>query len=506
MKRIVRAIAVAAVGGLALALGGCGSAQPDAGKAGNDVLRIGNFQDVTSWDPANADIGFDGPYLSAVYDGLVSLNTKSKPVPELATSWDWSPDRLTLTMHLRQGVTFTDGEKFDAAAAIANLKHLKSGTRSAPTYQHVTRFQAVNPGTLRIHLSQPDGALLYFMGLGRSWMAAPHAIADGSIKKSPVGTGPYQLDGSVSRDGAKYVFTNNQRYWKLRSPEFRKVVLYPINNTTARFDAMLSGQINVVYGGPKLIPKAHQHKWNIAKMPAMWTGIQFSDRTGKQLPPLKHKKVRQAIAYAFKNEALLKSVGIGAGVATNQLFPDGSKIYDKDLNGRYRSNMAKARKLLAEAGYANGFSVTMPMSPIYQAWQPAAQQTFDRLGIHVTWKNMTYAEYFALASSFPMYIASVSMDSNPVATLVDQLTTPQWYNPHPAVKAYPQVETLVKRVRDARGKEQTRLLRKLNTKLVNLAWWDVWYQSENIYFSDKGITMTPITGMMFPTLKFIHRG
>lgn len=504
MNRSVRAVALAAIAVLALAIGGCGSRT--ASGAGTDVLRIGNFQDVTSWDPANADIGFDGPYLSAVYDPLVSLDADSNPVPALATSWHWSDGKRTLTMTLRTGVTFSDGTTFGAKAAVLNLKHLKSGTRSAPTYRNVESFGIVDPSTIRINLKRRDDALLYFMGLGRSWMASPTAIKKGTLATAPVGSGPYLLQRAGSRKGAEYVFAKKDHYWNAGQYPFPKVKIFPITNTTASLNAMVSGQINVEYGNVQNLPRAKQNGWNIAKNPAMWIGIQFADHDGSQLPPLKHKKVRQAISYAFNAAGLLSTMPVtGAGVLTNQIFPAGSPVYQPELNDRYSHDMAKARTLLAKAGYPNGFSVTMPMSPTYQAWQPAAMQTFQRLGLDVTWDNMTYARYFIKASSYPMYIAAISMDSDPMGTLVDQLTTPQWFNPRPSLDAYPELSTLVNQVRHAYGKQQLRLLRKLNSTLVDMAWWDVWYQSNNVYFSKKGITVTPITGMMFPTLKFIQR-
>lgn len=504
MKKGLQAVVVAMIAVVATVLAGC-STPPANGAPHDDTLRIGNFQDVTSWNPADADIGFDGPYLSAVYDGLVSLDKESDPVPALATSWKYSADRLTLTMHLRKGVSFSDGEPFDAKAAVVNLNSLMHGTRSAPTYRNVKSVSLVDPSTIQLHLTHRDDALLYFMGLGRSWMAAPKAIKSGKIVSHPVGTGAYTLKSSASRKGAKYVFVKKKHYWDPEQYPFPKVEVFPINNATASYDAMLSGQINVQYGNAFNIPRAKDYGWNIAKKPSMWIGIQFADRAGKVLPALRKQKVRQAISYAFNTKGILQlGGGTSAGTATDQLFPVGGAVHDPGLDSRYSHNMAKARKLLAEAGYPHGFSVTMPMSPAYLGWEPAATQTFERLGIDVSWKNMTYAEYFMKAPSFPMYISAISMDSNPMATLADQLTTPQWYNPNPGLDSYPEVKRMVAKVEAARGKEQLKLLRKLNSMLVEKAWWDVWMQTDNVFFSTAGIKVTPITGMMFPTLKFIQ--
>ncbi|CAM3909110.1 ABC transporter substrate-binding protein [Kibdelosporangium persicum] len=499
--------AVAAVA-VATVLAGCTSSSGDTGAgAGTGELKAGVFLDVTSWDPANADIGFDGPYLSAVYDPLVALDKDAKPVPALSTSWEWSADRLTLTMRLRDGVTFDDGQKFDAAAAVTNLRHLKSGVRSGQAYLNVAGIEAKDPGTVEIRLSKRDDSLLYFMGLGRSWMVSPTAIQSGALANGPAGSGPYAYDKAASTPQSQYVFTKKQNHWDSATYPFPAVRLFPITDQTASFNAMLSGQLNVQFANAANKAKARENGWNIAQKAASWVGVQFADRTGEQVKALGDQRVRQAISLAFDAAGILKAVGNDAGTVTDQLWPVDSPVYDKSMNGKYKTDMAKAKQLLADAGYPGGFTVRMPMSPIFQAWQPAANQTFGELGIKVEWQDMAMPDYQKNAPTYPMFLAVIAMDGNDMATLTDQVTSAQWYNPNPSVDAFPEVKALVEQAERAEpGPAQTQLLRRLNATLVDLAWWDVWYQADNIYFSVKGITVTPVTGMMFPTLRFIQRG
>lgn len=516
MRRTRTAVFAAAVAVAALALTSCtgsdsstgGSTGGNGGGNGSTIneLKIGTFLDVTSWDPASADIGFDGPYLSAVYDSLVALDKNSKPIPALATSWAWSTDRMTLTMHLRTGVTFEDGQKFDAQAAVVNIQHLMKGVRSGQAYLNVASVTATGPSTIALHMKKRDDALLYFMGLGRSWMASPAAIQKNSLANGPDGSGPYTYDKADSRPQSQYVFKKKTNYWDSKTYPFATVRLFPITDQTASLNAMLSGQLNVNYANSADIPKAKQHGWNVAQGVATWVGIQFADRTGKQSKPLGDVRVRQAISYAFDSAGILKAVGNGSGVATSQLWPVTSPVYDKSLNDKYQHDVTKAKQLLTAAGYPNGFSITMPMSQIFQPWQPAANQTFGQIGIKVKWVNMSPPDYQKNAPTYPMFLAVIAMDSNDMATLTDQVTTAQWYNPNPSVDAFPELKAMVDKVENADPSEQTPLLRQINAKLIDLAWWDVWYQANNTYFSDKGITVTPITGMMFPTLRYIQRG
>ena len=509
MKR-TRMTALAVTGLVtAFALAACsktGSTATSTSSGTVNDIKVGTFLDVTSWDPGNADIGFDGPYLSAVYDSLVQLDAQSQVVPGLATSWSWSPDHLILTMHLRSGVKFTDGQTFDADAAVTNLQHLMKGVRSGQAYLNVASVSKTDASTVELHMKQRDDSLLYFMGLGRSWIASPAAITSNSLTKAPDGSGPYTYDTAASRPQSQYVFKKKADYWDAATYPFPTVELLPITDQTASFNAMLSGQLNVQFANATNTPKAKQQGWNISSGVATWVGLQFADRTGKQSAALGDERVRQAISYAFDGAGILKAVGNGNGVATDQLWPVTSAVYNKSNSDQYKTDLAKAKQLLAAAGYAQGFSVDMPMSPIFQAWQPAANQTFSQLGIKVHWVNMQMADYQKNAPSYPMFIAVVAMDSNDIATLTDQVTSKQWYNPNPSVDAHPDVKALVDQVNSASPSEQTALLQKLNDKLVGLAWWDVWYQANNTYFSVKGVKVTPITGMMFPTLRFIQRG
>ncbi|MDG3017003.1 ABC transporter substrate-binding protein [Speluncibacter jeojiensis] len=506
MKRTWKAVAACAA---ALVLGACSAGSGGLGAGGGgqtDELKVGTFLDLTSWDPAKADIGFDGPYLSAVYDPLVALNDKSQPIPALATQWSYSPDGLTLTMKLRTGVTFDDGKPFDADAAVVNLEHLKNGVRSSDAYQDVTSITKVDNDTIALHLKQRDDTLLYFMGLGRSWMASPAAIESGSLDKGPDGSGPYTYEVGQSTPGSKYVFTKKKNYWDSATYPFSTVRLMPITDQTASLNAMLSGQLNVDYANPADTPKAQQNNWNVASGVATWVGLQFVDRAGQHVPALGDVRVRQAINYAFDSAAMLHSIGNNAGELTNQLFPVGDPAYNPALNSRYAYNLSKAKQLMAEAGYAHGFSVTMPMATMFQVWQPAVEQTFHQLGIDVKWDNMSPADYQKNAPTYPLFIAVVAMDSNMMATVKRQITEPQWYNPDPAIESQPEMARLVQTAQATTGQAQVDAVRQLNAQLIEKAYNAVWYQANNTYFSVHGIKVTPITGTMFPPLRFIQRG
>ncbi|WP_223694973.1 ABC transporter substrate-binding protein [Leifsonia poae] len=503
MKKAMIAVALAAV--TALALTACGSGGSDTkptSDAAGGPLNIGNFADVTSWDPSLADIGFDGPYLSAIYDPLVSVDGDGKPTPALATSWKVSDDFLTLTMTLRTGVKFSDGEAFDAAAAVKSLDYLKKGARSGEAYENVAKFVAVDPATLEIDMSKRDDTMLYLMGIGRSWMMAPKAIAAGTLAKTPVGSGPYTLDSS-SVAGSVYHFKKVTNHWDAKQFPFDPLSISPIQDATARDNAMASGQINLNYADNTALQQAKTNGWNVAAKVSGWVGLQFTDRAGEKFKPLGDVKVRQALNYAFDGASILKSVGSGAGVVSNQVFPAGTSTNVTSLDDTYAYSLSKAKSLLAEAGYADGFSLHMPMAGPFQVWQPVVDQTFTQLGIKVTWDDMQYPDYQKNAPTYPMFVSFLAMDSNPVATVQRMINLPQWYNPTPQVDQFPDVQAQVEKVLTAAPSDQNAEIAELNTLVTGKAWFDVWYQANNSYVSTSNIEVTPVTGMMFPTLSQI---
>jgi len=344
------------------------------------------------------------------------------------------------------------------------------------------------------------------MGLGRSYIMAPAAIEAGTLGKEPVGSGPYTLDPTTSVAGAEYHFTKVADHWDADTYDFAELSIYPIMDATARHNAMLSGQINVQYGDVANKAQAEEQGWNTASRVSGWAGLVITDHTGKKSEPLGKLEVRQALNYAFDGAAILAAVGSGAGVATNQVLPDGSEVNDPSLNETYAVNMDKAKKLLAEAGYPDGFAISMPMSPVFEMWKPSAEQALAELGVKVTWDNMQMPDYQLNAPNYPMFISFLAMDGDPVATVARQVTSVQWFNPEPDYAENEVLAPLVEKVQSARGDEQLDAIKELNAALVDQAWWSVWYQANNLYYSAPGIKVQPVVGMMFPTLRYITHG
>lgn len=497
---------VAAVAAVTLALTACASGDTGGGTteaAGNQALSIGNFLDVTNWDPAAADLGFDGPYLSAVYDALVTTDDKGEPQPGIATSWKVADDFLSVSFDIRTDAVFSDGTPLDAAAAVAGLEHLKAGPTSQEAYGKVASISAVDEDTIEFKLTQRDDTMLYFMGLGRSYLAAPSAIDAGTLSEAPVGSGPYTLSAS-SVPGTEYMFDKVQEHWDAKMFPFDPLKITPLSDGTAMLNAMEAGQLNLIYTDKTGSDLAATNGWSVSKGLSMWAGLQFADRSGTMGSPLANEKVRQALNYAFDRKGMQESIAQGQGFVTNQVFPMDTPGHVDSLDKMFEYDIEKAKKLLAEAGYADGFAVTMPMAGPFQAYQAITEQTFAELNIKVTWEETDFMSYMGKAPTYPMYIAVIAMDANPVATVERQFGKPQWYNPNPGLESIEGAQAQLDAVFTAEpGDAQLAEIEKFNELVTAGAYNAVWGQNENTYVSTPEFKVNPVTGLMFPTLRQI---
>src|SRR4051812_2562912 len=214
MRRSLVATAVA-TSLLTLAACGGGSSAGGAGSASSGTLHLATITPPTSFEPGAMAMG--GPedhYYQAVYDTLLKLDGSGKPTADLATDWSYDAANTTLSLTLRDGVTFTDGTAFDATAVKANLEHAKAGTGEAGNaLKFVDHVDAVDATHADVVLSTPDPSLVDSLARSAGYMASPEALDSGDIATNPVGTGPYELDQDRTTAGDTYVYTRNPDYW-----------------------------------------------------------------------------------------------------------------------------------------------------------------------------------------------------------------------------------------------------------------------------------------------------
>jgi peptide/nickel transport system substrate-binding protein len=480
------------------ALAGCGGGSATTTAKGGGTFTIGMSLDATSWDLAKAGNGNEAEYYQPVFDTLVRLTPAGEPTPNLAAKWSYDDKQTTLTLTLRDGVKFTDGKALDAEAVKTSLLHNKASKQAAGTeLAAITDVTAVDATTVKVTLSEPDPSLLAAFGQVPGMIASPAALDAAS---GPVGSGPYVLDKSGTTAGRQYTYTRNKDYWNAKAFPYDKIVILMITDPAARFNALQSGQLDWTTISADRMAAAKAAGLTIATSPGATEGLYIWDRGGKLVPALANVKVRQALNYAFDRGAIVKTVKKDLGTSTVQLFNEGSAGYDKSLDGQYSYDPAKAKQLLAEAGYPNGFAVTIPdLSANFPQEQAALNQALADIGLKVKTVPVPLNQLFStlLAGKYAMSYFKLS-GAGSWDMVTNEVTKNALWNPFHYSDS--KVDDLVSQIRAATGDAQDKLFQQLNAYLVEQAWNAPWDVLDSPYAMSKKITMTPQTTTMFPPI------
>lgn len=497
----LKALAAVAVAG-ALIMGGSVPATQAAGKS----ITIGEIGDITSFTVRDSQFGNLNLFYQAVYDGLLQADSTGKVIPSVATSWKYDSSNTVLTLKIRSGLKFTDGTKLDAAAVVANLKRFSTGV--SPDKSNIDSMKsAVAKGadTVVITLKDTDPAFLNYLARNAGLLESPKNFTNAAAKTSPVGSGPYTLNKAKTKFGSTYTFVKNPGYWNAKAVKFDTLVLKVIADPTAAANALKAGQIDGInIANNAVLPSLAANK-NIkyVKHYLDWSGFSFVDRSGKLGSPIKNVKVRQAINMALDRPALLKAIGEGFGVVTQQVFPSYSAGYVKSLDSYYKYDVAGAKKLLAEAGYPNGFTISMPSITAFTGpAKPALMAAqLKAIGITVDYTDESFATFFTnlLTPKYPAYWMQLERSANDWQHLNFLISETAVWNPEHYSDA--KSANLIGRIQSASPSARPALLKQLNTYIVEQAWFAPFYAAQGTFaYNSKKFSVKDQPGNAVPYL------
>lgn len=428
-------------------------------------------------------------YAQAVYDTLLQASPTGVIQPHLATAWSYNAAKTVLTLTLRTGVKFTDGNSFNASTAAANLEAFKKGTSSsASELADMASATAASPTKLVITLKQPVPPFLTYLTQNAGLQEDPTAFSSSTATTVPVGSGPYELDTKATVPGSSYVYTANPGYWDKAEQHYSKIVINVYLTPTALLDAIEGGQIDASnLLGTTLIPQVKSAGYTVYGWEYNWEGLDLMDRNGTMSKPLGNVKVRQAINYALDRPALLQALNDGYGTVTDQIYPPGGPAYDSALDSYYSYNPAKAKQLLAAAGYPNGFTLAMPedTGALGAENYTLIAQQLSAIGIKVNYTNYQTAQFFdaMLAPKFPATFLIFQQDPNPWQE-AQYVTSPtaEW-NPFHTTNAT--VNGYVKTMQTGSASAAAAAAKSLNQYLVQNAWYAPFYRPQSDFVADK---------------------
>ncbi|MBW0089159.1 hypothetical protein I4I73_08905 [Pseudonocardia sp. KRD-184] len=348
---------------LALALTACGGAGAGRAAGGEPdpeaVLRYAFVQSTSTFDPHRSGNAWDMVNLRLVYDQLLQEDADGDIVPMLATGYEFLDEGRVLALTLRDDVVFHDGTPFDSAAVVANLDRARTleGGTLAGALRAIESVEAPDPTSVRITLNAPGGNLPALFTERHGSMISPAAFDNPDLDQNPVGSGMFTLvehiPGQVSR------YSRAEGYWDPDAVRVAGVDVLVQTSSPTRLNMLLSGQVDMTYLDPSTQDQAVAAGLNVE--PSVSTTIfRMTMNTGS--PPFDDIRVRQAMEHAVDRQAIVDGVFFGIGEPVAQLIPPGHWAYDPAVaadSPEHGYDPARARALLAEAGYPDGLDFDM---------------------------------------------------------------------------------------------------------------------------------------------------
>jgi peptide/nickel transport system substrate-binding protein len=320
------------------------------------TLRIGMQDDPDALDPARGGTFAGRIVFASLCDKLVDLTPDLKFAPQLATDWSWSVDGKALTLTLRDGVKFQDGEPFNADAVRVNIERYRSAPESnrKGELRPVTGVEVIDPKTVRLVLSQPYAPLIAVLSDRAGMMASPKAIErlGKDFATAPVCAGPFSFTERVPQD--RMVLDRFPGYWNADAIHLDRIVFRPIADSTVRLVNLQTGQLDMLeelapVDAAKVEKDPKLRLRGVTSLGYEAIDINLAHGPAADNPLAKDPRVRAALEAAIDRKALNQVVMDGRFVPDNQAELPTSRYFNTDIPVPDR-DVVKAKALLKEAG------------------------------------------------------------------------------------------------------------------------------------------------------------
>jgi glutathione transport system substrate-binding protein len=335
----------------------------------------------TTTDPYDANDTLSQAMAKSFYEGLFGFDKDMKLIPVLADSYTVSPDGLVYTIKLKHGVKFHDGTDFKADAVKANLDRVTNPDNKLKRYglynNNIAKTEAVDDYTARITLKTPFSPFIAQLAHPSTVMISPTALAKygKDIADNPVGTGPFKFVEWQRTDHLKVAKFDG--YWRKGYPKVDTITWKPVVDNNARAALMQTGEAHFTFPLPYEQAELLKSKPELDVVAAPSIVLRYLSMNTQQ-KPFDNPKVRQAIAYAINKDALAKVAFNGYATPAEGVAPEGVEYAVKI--GPWPYDLAKAKQLMTEAGYPNGFETELWSAYNHTTAQKVTQFLQQQLG------------------------------------------------------------------------------------------------------------------------------
>jgi peptide/nickel transport system substrate-binding protein len=394
-----------------------------ASPLGAQSLRFGLAEDPDVLDPTLARTFVGRIVFAALCDKLFDIDDKLNIVPQLAESYSWSPDGKALTIKVRGGVTFHDGEKLDAAAVKYNIERHKNmqGSNRRGELALVSTVDVVDPMTARLNLSAPFSPLLAQLADRAGMMVSPKAATAAGDKfgASPVCSGPFKFVERVAQD--RIVLEKYPNYWNKGQVFLERITYVPIVDSTVRLANLKSGQLDMIerMAASDVPGLKSDSRFKIAKITEIgYQGITMNvgkSDMAKTTAIGKDPRVREAFELALDRDGIVQVAMDGEATVGNQWVSPESAFYAKSFPVPKR-DVARAKALLAQAGMPNPVvNLMTPTTSDAQKIAQVVQAMVKEAGFDVKIQSTEFATSLNMADKgeFDAYVLAWSGRADP---------------------------------------------------------------------------------------------
>ena len=327
----------------------------------NDSITVAIQLEPPNLDPTGgAAQAIDSVLYANVFEGLTRFDADGSIIRGLAQSWEISADGTVYTFNLAAGVTFHDGTTMDAEDVKFSLDRARaedSTNAQKGLFAGITDVTVVEPLVVQVTLDQPNGNFLFNMAWGDAVIVAPESIED--IASTPIGTGPFTFTDWVQGD--RIELTRNADYWG-EAPALESATFRFISDPTAAFAAVMAEDVDAFIGFP-----APENLPQFEADPRFQVLVGNTEgetilSTNNKMPPFDNPLVREAVAHAIDRQAIIDGAMFGLGPPLGTQFAPHTPA-NLDLTSKSPFDPDRARELLTEAGFADGFTTTLKLPP-----------------------------------------------------------------------------------------------------------------------------------------------
>lgn len=404
--------AVAAVIASALAMSGCTVGQQSGvGENTNapNVLSVAASAAVTTWDPVRS-FSTEALYMGNVYETLLKKNPEGASeqfTPVLAESWETSDDGKTWTFHIQKNATFHDGTKVDADAVKQSIEAAKEYGGASFIWAPLESIDTPDETTVVMNLSYSAPMDLIAASTYGAWIVEPSALTASKgdenyfAEGTDAGTGPYTV--SSYTPGKEVVLTAQDDYWNTEAASYYSTVNVAITPDAVTAQQMLTaGEVDLATSLPmeNIASIAEQTGGEVRKANSPFSFLAYFNTTRG---PLADVTVRQALSYAIPYQDIIDVGAYGYGTRSHGPVPKGIFPYSESVP-QYTYDLEKAKQLLADAGHADGFTLTLTYAsenPSEARFVPLIKDALAKIGVTVNVKAELFNQQWEEAKADP---------------------------------------------------------------------------------------------------------